>query len=107
MASRQTQYNKLSETDRKEQEEWAKKQLQLGGTCVVGFAWVRVERGYRCSAGNDLVTEEPLAEGKGGYYQTKIGQPFARDRSRQMNEFTALGRVWEGPQYGTPFKARG
>jgi hypothetical protein len=48
MASRQTQINDLSPTERKKQEEWAQKQLQVQGSCVKNCDWVRIKIGYQC-----------------------------------------------------------
>jgi hypothetical protein len=71
MAMRQTQIKKLSPEERAIQEEWAKSMLEkLPGQCVLCFGWRREDKidGYRCVGGNHVITDEMLAEGKGGYY---------------------------------------
>ena len=47
-----------------EQERWA--QEKIAGACPGGEYWHRVPSGYRCNAIQRLVTDELLAEGKGG-----------------------------------------
>ena len=70
MAARQTQIESMAPRERAEQEQWAQAQLaQNAGTCVAGFSWSRIEGGYRCRGGAHMVTDELLAEGKGGYYR--------------------------------------
>lgn len=70
MASQQTQIESLTGDERSKQESWA--QSQLGGlstNCVAGCRWNRIRGGYKCDAGICLVTDELLAEGRGGFYQ--------------------------------------
>jgi hypothetical protein len=68
MAARQTQYAKLPEREQKIQEKWAQHQLQSNaGKCGEGTNWYRVDGGCRCCNGSHKVTDELLAEGKGGY----------------------------------------
>lgn len=70
MASRQTRIKSLPLDQRREQEAWAQTQLRkLPGTCRYGDNWKRVKDGYRCKAKVCLVTDELLAEGRGGYYE--------------------------------------
>jgi Ni/Co efflux regulator RcnB len=69
MASRQTQYDSLSASERKEQEEWAQWQIKLTGQCIEGYDWGRVDGGYVCAGGNHMITDELLAEGRGGHWQ--------------------------------------
>jgi hypothetical protein len=68
MAQRQLRIETLNRQEREEQERWAQEQLMLRGACIRGFQWVRVEGGYMCAGENHAVTDELLAEGKGGYY---------------------------------------
>jgi hypothetical protein len=71
MAARQTKINALSPDERAKQEEWAQRQLTMNtGQCVAGSGWYRYrdERGYRCDGGVHYVSDELLAEGKGGYF---------------------------------------
>lgn len=88
MASRQSKFETLSAKDQTEQDRWAQSQLQQNsGNCVMGYDWVRVEGGYRCTGGSHKVTDELLAEGKGGYY------------CRNLYELEKLGLYWVGPFY--------
>ena len=68
MATRQLQIESLSSTEKHEQDKWAQSQLSLHSTCVMGMKWLKNVVGYRCSGGGHLVTNELLAEGKGGLY---------------------------------------
>jgi hypothetical protein len=97
MASRQTQIAKMSPAERKQQEKWAQQQLVSNagtGACVAGYSWNRVDDywdglligGYRCQGGAHMVTDELLAEGRGGFYNIV---PDGRDH--------ILG--WLGPCY--------
>ncbi|TVY45896.1 hypothetical protein LSUB1_G000491 [Lachnellula subtilissima] len=80
MATRQLQIESLSSVEKNEQDKWALSQLSLHSTCVMGLEWRKSVNGYRCSGGGHLVTNELLAEGKGGLYH-HCG-------------------VWLGPMYG-------
>jgi hypothetical protein len=88
MASRQPQIDSLPPEERKKQESWARAQLKLSGTCISGFTWRRVKGGYICNGTNHMVTDELLAEGKGGYHT----------RNRCMTTGRS-GRDWIGPTY--------
>ncbi|KAM3066875.1 hypothetical protein ACMFMF_009926 [Clarireedia jacksonii] len=70
MASRQTKYTELDTTQRKEQDDWAATIAQRTGACPHGFQWVRDDtvNGYICAPGNHVITDELVAEGKGGCY---------------------------------------
>jgi hypothetical protein len=94
MASRQARIQTLAPVERQEQEQWAQKQIQLTGACVGKFAWTRVEGGYRCGSGNCKVTDELLAEGKGGYLTA-----YPHIRSRHPDLFGEKGITWLGPEY--------
>jgi hypothetical protein len=76
MASRQTRIDSLPPDQRKEQETWAQKQLKgLSAMCPYGCQWKRSKTygGYLCAAKLCLVTDELLAEGKGGWYTLHYG----------------------------------
>jgi hypothetical protein len=94
MASRQTRIQTLAPVERQEQEQWAQKQVQLTGACVGKYAWTRVEGGYRCGSGNCKVTDELLAEGKGGYLMA-----YPHINSRHPDLFDENGITWLGPGY--------
>lgn len=88
MASQQSRIDSLPPAERQKQEAWAQYQLQqIQGTCVAGFAWGRIQGGYRCHGGHHMVTDELLAEGRGGcYWTTAVAW--------------ATNPIWEGPFYG-------
>jgi hypothetical protein len=68
-ASRQSQYSSLGPKDRKTQDNWAKNQIKLIGACPDGWEnWQRRENpgGYQCEKGAHGITDDLLAEGKGG-----------------------------------------
>jgi hypothetical protein len=70
MASRQTRIASLPPKEREKQEAWAESHLgTLPGLCPVGFKWKRVDElnGYQCEAGNHLITDELIREGRGRY----------------------------------------
>ena len=69
MTSRQTRIESLPPSERAAQEIWAHEQLKhFDGTCAAGYDWYRVKGGYRCEGGRHFVSDELLAEGKGGCY---------------------------------------
>ena len=87
MASKQTLIDSLPPVERQKQEKWAQDQLiHNAGSCVAGFAWDRVKGGYRCQGKHHMVTDELLAEGKGGYYSTA----------------DHVNPNWRGPHYACP-----
>lgn len=74
MASRQTRIESLPPEQRQEQEAWAQKMLKrMPSTCPYGVKWKCVKGGYRCGADVCFVTDELLAEGKGGRYECPLG----------------------------------
>jgi hypothetical protein len=89
MASRQTRIESMPPNERQEQERWAQSQLkQLSGTCPLGFEWGRIPGGYRCQPygpppnGLHKVTDELLAEGKGGVYCQNFDSSWFEDDFR-------------------------
>jgi hypothetical protein len=71
MASRQIHIDNLLPVERQKQEAWVQIQIQqMGGPCAAGYDWYRVQGGYRCNGGRHMVTDELLAEGKGGCYSS-------------------------------------
>ena len=81
MASRQTRYDDLSKEERRKQDEWAQEQLILIGTCRAGFAWYRIDGGYRCHGGGHIVNDELLAEGR-GYQRSRY--PLSMNHTRTL-----------------------
>lgn len=74
MAARQTRINSLPPDEKQKQDEWALQYLAMSGSCVAGYAWVRVDEpgktpGYRCMGFNHFVSDELIAEGKGGHFE--------------------------------------
>ncbi|KAG9232630.1 hypothetical protein BJ875DRAFT_345895, partial [Amylocarpus encephaloides] len=70
---------------RQEQEQWAQQRLSLASACVSGFAWGRVGNGYRCCGENHYITDQLLAEGRGGFYTRADG--------------VGKSERWSGPLY--------
>ncbi len=45
---------------------------RMPSTCPYGFEWKRVKGGYHCGRDVCFVTDELLAEGKGGWYDLPL-----------------------------------
>ncbi|KAE8453432.1 hypothetical protein EG329_010293 [Mollisiaceae sp. DMI_Dod_QoI] len=84
MASRQTRIETLAPEERKKQDEWAQESISRLGVCPRGFTWRRESNGYRCRGGMHSVSDELLAEGKGGFFESFWG---------------GKGPTWGGPFY--------
>lgn len=74
MATRQTKYDQLPPKEQEVQEEWAQRKIAETGPCPAGFVWIRVPGGYNCAAGSHWMTDEQLAEGRGGFYKRNYEQ---------------------------------
>ncbi|RDL32025.1 uncharacterized protein BP5553_09427 [Venustampulla echinocandica] len=99
MASRQTRIESLPPHERKEQDEWVQSKLNLHShVCPVGFLWDRIDGGYICQGGSHRVTDELLADGRGGLYVPG----FPRRGSRRIP--LRHGREWQGPKYPEDFQ---
>jgi hypothetical protein len=86
MASRQTQYESLPPDQQAKQESWAQSFLKREGRCPQDYGWQRVEGiGYQCEGLNHLVTDELIAEGKGGFMVLREENPY----------FPAMGPYYE------------
>ncbi|KAH7407772.1 hypothetical protein BKA64DRAFT_706178 [Cadophora sp. MPI-SDFR-AT-0126] len=78
MAEKQIRLKTLKPDELEKQHKWAQEKLQSHGLCPAGYKWWEYNKGvdeagnqlegYRCYAGNHLVTHELLAEAKGGCY---------------------------------------
>ncbi|PVH84350.1 hypothetical protein DL98DRAFT_611025 [Cadophora sp. DSE1049] len=78
MAEKQTRMKTLTPDELEKQHKWAQEKLKTHGLCPAGYKWWKYNKGvdqagnhlegYRCYAGNHLVTHELLAEAKGGCY---------------------------------------
>jgi hypothetical protein len=68
MASKQPNYATLTPQEKTEQDNWAQEMIKRVGACPENFDWVRRENpgGYQCEGGGHGITDELLAEGKGG-----------------------------------------
>jgi hypothetical protein len=68
MASRQPNFATLTPKEQTEQNDWAQDMIKRVGACPENFEWVRRENpgGYQCEGGGHGITDELLAEGKGG-----------------------------------------
>ena len=96
MASRQVLIETLPHHERQQQETWEQDQLNYNhDKCSAGYAWVRINGGYKCAGGFHLVTDELLAEGKGGYYEKNLV------RSKYW-EIPWEQVDWIGPRYRIP-----
>ncbi|CZR61338.1 uncharacterized protein PAC_11234 [Phialocephala subalpina] len=68
MGARQTIINTLSPDERQEQEKRAMNHLRLTAACPDSFTWKSIDEGYHCNGEHHLITNEVLAEGKGGVF---------------------------------------
>jgi hypothetical protein len=68
MASRQPLIDTLDSQDREAQEKWAQELIKRSGACPEGYEWNRMPGGYQCRGGGHGMTDEMLAEGKGGLW---------------------------------------
>ena len=102
MASRQIQYETLSPDEQRKQEQWAQTKARQLGPCPAGYAWIRVPGGYNCSAGSHWMTDELLAEGKGGilYHRSEwiVGYNPSQDELRQVGFNNGMDE-FRGPEY--------
>jgi hypothetical protein len=77
IASGQTRTTYLPSKESQEQEAWANEQVIHSETCVAGCGWNRYDNevlgihGWMCECTFHLFTDELLAEGKGGYYESR------------------------------------
>lgn len=74
MARRQTQYASLAPPEQAKQEKWAQSMIGRTGSCPEGFAWSRIHDGYQCNGGHHVITDELLAEGRGGVYALEFSR---------------------------------
>lgn len=74
MASRQSMYTSLRGRDLDEQKKWVSKTLAMNEVCPASYGWVRMDEGYKCKGGHHLITDELIAENKGGIYVTVVGE---------------------------------
>jgi hypothetical protein len=86
MATRQTKYDQLPPKEQEVQEEWAQRKIAETGPCPAGYVWLRVPGGYNCAAGSHWMTDEQLAEGRGGFY--------ARTDEQDVQQWMDNGGSW-------------
>jgi len=70
----------MNPEEKKEQDKWVQKNVfDKSAPCPRGFTWERVpgsrSHGYICNGGNHLVTDEMIADGRGGFWVLPYGQP--------------------------------
>ena len=58
----------MAPEERNRQENWAQSMIQRAGVCPQGFAWKRAEGGYHCEGKHHFITDELLAQGRGGVF---------------------------------------
>jgi len=100
MASRQTRIESMAPKEREKQEQWAQSHLREVDTkCPAGYNWVRIPGGYQCKPyrflGVHKVTDELIAEGKGGFYQRNS---FDETKPKGGNDW--LGPFFKDPSSG-------
>ncbi len=94
MATRQTKYESLTPQEQKKQEEWAQEKIQTLGPCPQGFRWSRIPCGYHCQGGAHWMSDEMLAEGKGGFFILDDSTPYWMQKSGS-NRLTYGGSMLE------------
>jgi hypothetical protein len=87
MAARQLHFDTIVGKEYNVQAVWVVDQLARSGACIIINAWYRIAGGYRCTVGGCMMTDELIAEGKGGCYSVTT-------RSGRENP------TWAGPFYG-------
>jgi hypothetical protein len=78
MASRQTAFATLSPAEQAKQNTWAQSMISRSIRCPQGYDWNRNHQnpgpsGYQCAGGHHFVTDNLLAEGKGGVFLVQGG----------------------------------
>jgi hypothetical protein len=78
MATRQTAYATLSPAEQAKQNTWAQSMINRSIRCPQGYDWNRNHQnpgpsGYQCAGGHHFVTDNLLAEGKGGVFLVQGG----------------------------------
>jgi hypothetical protein len=76
MASRQTHFASLTPQEQTRQNMWAQTMIQRINPCPQGYEWNRIDApsGYHCRGRNHFISDELLAEGKGGIYVVPGGK---------------------------------
>lgn len=97
MASRQAQYSQLKGRDLEEQETWAQAFLESFAPCPHGWGFARVDDGYQCHGRHHLITDDQLAEGKGGMWMLPNGDQYE----------PRVGPYYPHPMYPTHFPYAG
>jgi hypothetical protein len=94
MASRQTRYSSMAPAEQRAQNAWAQGIIMGTGVCPQDFGWQRVEpHGYQCLGKHHLITDELLAQGRGGLWLVPAGKACKMD-------------VRWGPYYPDPEKGK-
>jgi len=76
MASRQTHFASLTPKEQTRQNMWAQTMIQRINPCPQGYEWNRIDApsGYHCIGRNHFISDELLAEGKGGIFVVPGGK---------------------------------
>lgn len=83
MAARQSLLTTLSSSDQQEQHDWAREFIAHVAPCIEGYNWKRVKWGYQCKGGHHLISDDLLAEGKGGFWSL----PSSRDTDSRWGPY--------------------
>ena len=99
MAARQTQFQSLTPQDQARQDQWARTQLAINGACPEKYAWLRRDEGYQCEGGHHFISDELLAEGKGGIWHLR--------NSAHTRSDNRIGPYYEDPRSPGDWKYAG
>ena len=70
-ADKQLDYQRLAPQEKVQQDQWAFDFLERVAPCPMGFPWMGGTRfrdiGYQCAGHSHVITDELIAEGKGGF----------------------------------------
>lgn len=104
MAKSQLRYNTTGGREREVQEEWAQKKIKATGQCPGQAGWHRITpdqilnfNGYTCDTAAHFMTDELLAEGKGGYYTLETAVWAMRSQGLFPENGT---EIWIEVQFG-------
>ncbi|KAF4636452.1 hypothetical protein G7Y89_g1638 [Cudoniella acicularis] len=99
MAAKQTRYNTLSGEERKQQDKWVHSFLKVTGVCPQGARWIRQRSGYICDASIHCITDQLIAEGKGGYLEDAFMSREMRYGRSGVGSVMVDSKMWAGPYY--------
>ncbi|KAK8038221.1 hypothetical protein PG994_014988 [Apiospora phragmitis] len=85
-ATRQVNYAKLGEEERRLQDKWAKKKADEFAPCPANYAWMRHETRYRCVGSAHFMSDLMLAQGEPGLYYTCVPKSKRKQYLPNWNE---------------------